>query len=147
MSIILPKPPLGEERQEWADWFEKVYLKLQEHNTREGINLLGSKTSVDMKTAASTTLFTSQRQVTTYISHVLVRSPSASLAGGTDYDFTNWKQAVDLSSLTATTDNIFLDSDNTKFTELSPETAFQITVNTGSTGAATADIDVFGYTG
>lgn len=110
------------------------------------ITLLESTSGVDMKTAASTTLFTVPPGKTAYITHVVVREPSASLAGGTDYDFTNWKQTVDLSSLTtANTDYIVLDGNNVKYTDLSAGTDFQITVNTGSTLNATATIDVFGY--
>ena len=33
----------------------------------------------------------------------------------------------------------------TKYTQIPASTAFQITVTTGSTGAATATVDVFGY--
>lgn len=110
------------------------------------ITLLESTSGVDMKTAGSTTLFTVPVGKVAYITNVVVRDPSASLAGGTDYDFTNWKQTVDLSSMTtANTDYMCLDCNNTKYTELSAGTNFQITVNTGSTLAATAVLDVFGY--
>ena len=110
------------------------------------ITLLESTSGVDMKTAASTTLFTVPVGKVAYITQVVVRDPSASLAGGTDYDFTQWRQTVDLSSMTtANTDYFVLDGNNVKYQELAASTAFQITVNTGSTAAATAVIDVFGY--
>jgi len=110
------------------------------------ITLLESTSGVDMKTAASTTLFTVPVGKVAYIAAVVVRDPSASMAGGTDYDFTQWKQTVDLSSLTtANTDYIVLDGNNTKYQELAASTAFQITVNTGTTAACTATLDVFGY--
>jgi len=80
---------------------------------------------------------------------IVVRDPSASLAGGTSYNFgTGFRNSgvIDLSSLTtANTDYIVLDQNNSKATEIAASTAFQITVTTGSTGAATATIDVFGY--
>jgi hypothetical protein len=115
---------------------------LREH----AITLLESTGSVDMKTAASTTLLTVPAGKVAYITHVVIRDPSASMAGGTDYDFTQWKQTVDLSSLTtANTDYIVLDGENTKYQELAAGTAFQITVNTGTTAACTTTIDVFGY--
>jgi len=102
--------------------------------------------SVDMQTVATTTLYTVPTGKILYVSHVVVRDPSASMAGGTDYDFTNWRQTVDLSSLTtANTDYIVLDGNNTKFTETGAGVAFQVAVNTGTTAACTATIDVFGY--
>ena len=107
---------------------------------------LSSTTSVDMKTAASTTLYTVPADKVAYITKIVIRDTSASLAGGTDYDFTQWRQTVDLSSLTtAGTDYIVLDGNNTKYQELAATTAFQITVNTGSTAACTATVDVYGF--
>ena len=115
-------------------------------NRETALTLLVSKSSVDMKTVGSTTLFTIPTGKVGYISQVVIRDPSASMAGGTDYDFTQWKQAVDLSSLTTlNTDYIFLDGNNTKYQELAAGTNFQITVNTGTTAACTATIDAFGY--
>lgn len=114
------------------------------------IVLLGSKSGVDMKTAASTTIFTTKEARKTRITHVVVRDPSASMAGGTVYTFGTGFRGnanVDLSSLTtANTDYIVLDQNNTKSTEISASTAFQITVGTGTTAACTATLDVFGYT-
>ena len=110
-----------------------------------GLGLLATTASVDMQTVAATTLYTIPAGKVVRISHVVIRNPSASLAGGTDYDFTDWRQAVDLSSLTTPdTDYIVLDGNNAKYTELPAGTAFQITVNTGATAAATATVDVFG---
>ena len=111
----------------------------------KAIGLLATVTGVDMKTVASTTLVTVPVGKTLYVSHVLIRDPSASMAGGTDYDFTNWKQTVDLSSLTTLgTDYILLDGNNVKYTETAAGVAFQITVVTGATAACTATIQVFG---
>ncbi len=110
------------------------------------VALLGSASGVDMKTVQANTIFTTQVGKVTRISHVVIRDPSASMAGGTDYDITQWKQTVDLSSLTTLgTDYIVLDGNNTKYQELAASTAFQITVVTGTTAACTATIDVFGY--
>ena len=107
---------------------------------------LATVTGVDMKTAASTTLYTGPAGKTTFITHVVIRNPSATLAGGTVYAFTGWRQAVDLSSMTTlATDYFVLDVNHAKYTALAAAAAFQITVTTGSTGAATATIDVFGY--
>jgi hypothetical protein len=101
---------------------------------------------VDMKTAASTTLYTVPSGKTFIPTHVCIRNTSASLAGGTSYSFTGWRQTVDLSSMTTlATDYIKLDCNNTKYTVAAAGSNFQITVTTGSTAACTATLDVFGY--
>lgn len=116
----------------------------------KGIALLGSAT-VDMKTAASTTIFTTPSDKLTRIVFAVIRDPTASMAGGTSYSFTQWLQTFSLATLTTSgTDYIVLDGSvagvNTKYQELAASTAFQITVTTGTTAACNATIDVFGYT-
>ena len=111
-----------------------------------GITKVSTTTAVDMKTAASTTLYTVPIGKTFYPIFVVIREASASLAGGTSYSFTGWRQTVDLSSMTALgSDFIALDGNNVKYTDNVAATNFQITVTTGSTAACTATIDVFGY--
>lgn len=111
------------------------------------ITKLATVTGVDMQTAASTTLFTVPAGKTFIPVMVVIRNPSATLAGGTSYGFTGWRAAIDLSSMTtATTDFMVIrGADVTKYTYVAAGANFQITVTTGSTGAATATIDVFGY--
>ena len=116
------------------------------------IALLSSTSSVDMKTAAKTTLYTVPPGKVAYVTHVVVRDTSASLAGGTDYDIgtganaDTWKQTNNLASMTtAATDYMVIDSNNTKYTESAAASEFGIKVITGSTLACTATIDVFGY--
>ena len=93
--------------------------------------------------AAATTLFTSAADVNVIITRVVVSAPTASLADGTDYDFTNWED-FDLSSMTtANTDYMILTS-TTKYTLLPPSTAFTITPSTGSTATAFAKVSVYG---
>lgn len=119
----------------------------------KAIALLSSTGSVDMQTAATKTdLYTIPVGSVAYVTHVIIRDPSATLAGGTDYDLgtgatcTTWEQTVDLSSLTTlNTDYIVISGSGTKYTECAAGDVFGIYVNTGSTGAATATIDVFGY--
>ena len=115
----------------------------------KAITLLGSAT-VDMKTAGTTTIFTTESGRVTRIVQVVVRDPTASMAGGTSYNFgTSFRNAgiIDLSSLIVSgTDYIVLDQNNTKSTEIASATAFQIVVTTGTTLACNAGIDVFGYT-
>lgn len=112
---------------------------------QKGLALLSSTASVDMKTAASTNLYTVPTGFTALVVGCAIRSVSASLAGGTSYSVTNFRQTFDLSSLTATTDQIFLDGNNAKYTSNAAGSTIQFTVTTGSTGAATATIDLWGY--
>lgn len=110
-----------------------------------GMALLSS-TVVDMKTAQANTLYTVPTGKVCRISHVVVRDPTASLVGGTSYSITNWKQAFSLAALTTLgTDYIVLDNENTKYTETAAGVPIQLTVTTGSTAAANATIDLFGY--
>jgi hypothetical protein len=116
------------------------------------VSLLGVQTDVDMQTAATNNIFTVPSGYKAYVTHVAVVNPSASLAGGTDYDFgwdasaTNWKQTVDLSSMTtATTDYMIISGTGTKYTRGDAGDVFKMKVVTGSTAAATADIYVFGF--
>jgi hypothetical protein len=108
---------------------------------------LSTTTSVDMKTAGATTLYTVPAGKTAYIMMVVIRDNSASLAGGTNYDFTGWRQSVDLSGMTTdnTTYRVLYATDNTSYTEAAAASTFQITVSTGATAAGTATIDVFGF--
>ena len=109
--------------------------------------ILTTTTWVNMQTAGGAqTIYTVPASKTAYITAFIVRDTSASLAGGTDYDFTNWRQNVDLSSMTtAGTDYMVIrGADVAKYTELAAGTAFQVTPSTGSTGAATATFDIIG---
>ncbi len=122
---------------------------LNEH----AITRLATVTGVDMKTAQKNTLYTVPTGKTAYVVFVVIREPSASLAGGTDYDFgtganaDTWRQTVNLSSMTtADTDYMVISgADVTKYTDNAAAAVFGIKPITGSTGAATATIDVFGF--
>lgn len=109
--------------------------------------------SVDMKTAGKTVLYTVPTGKVFYPIAVIVRDTSASLAGGTEYDFgtgTNadtWIQNVSLASMTTSgTDYMVITgADVTKYTECAATSEFGVKVITGSSAAATATLDVFGY--
>lgn len=107
---------------------------------------VSSTTGVDMKTAGATTLYTVPAGKVFYPVIVVIRDNTASLAGGTEYDFTGWRQNVDLSGMTTvgTTYRVLYATDNTSYTENAAAGTFQITVVTGATAAGTATIDVFG---
>lgn len=112
--------------------------------------IVASVPSVDMKTAGKTILYTVPVGKIFYPFAVIVRVQSATLAGGTEYDFgtgancDTWKQNVDLSSLTAVTDYIIITA-LTKFQNCVASDEFGVKVITGATDAATATIDVIGY--
>ena len=117
------------------------------------IGLLATVSGVDMKTAQKNTLYTVPTGKTAYVTHVVIREPSASMAGGTDYDFgtganaDTWRQTVDLSSMTtlATDYMVIAGADVTKYTDNAAAAVFGINVITGTTAACTATIDVFGF--
>lgn len=117
-----------------------------------GISLLSTSTLVDMKTASTKrTLYTVPTGKTCVVGKVVIRTTSASLAGGTSYAFggtatcNDWKTAVDLSGMTTLTTDVFIIMPTAKFTGYVAATVFGMYITTGSTSAATATIDVFGY--
>jgi hypothetical protein len=113
---------------------------------------VASIAGVDMKTAGKTALYTVPPGKIFIPVLVVVRNPSATLAGGTEHDFgtgedaDTWRQAVDLSSLTAPTDYMAIaGADVTKYAVCGAGSVFGIKVITGATDAATATVEVFGY--
>ena len=117
------------------------------------ITRLSTTSGVDMKTVGLSTLYTVPSGKTFYPVLVVIREPSASMAGGTDYDLgtgataNTWRQTVDLSSMTtlATDYMAIAGADVTKYTDCAAASVFGIYVNTGTTAACTATIDVFGF--
>lgn len=113
--------------------------------------LLASVASVDMQTVAKNSLYTVPPAKKAIVTHVVVRELSASLAGGTDYDIGDgadcdtWKQTNNLSGMTSTSNYMVITSDNTTYSTLDAGDVFGIKPITGSTAAATATLDVFGY--
>ena len=117
------------------------------------ITRLSTTPGVDMKTVALNTLYTVPSDKTAYITSVVIRETSASLAGGTDYDLgtganaDTWVQTNNLSSMTGTgTEYMEIrGAAGTKYADCATSSVFSIKVITGSTGAATATLDVFGF--
>lgn len=112
----------------------------------KAMTLLAS-VSVDMKTAASTPLFTVPIGKTLVITHAVMRNNTASLAGGTSYSITGFRSAFSLNAITAITTNyvVIQATDITSFTVQAAGTVINWTVTTGATAAGTATIDLFGY--
>lgn len=110
-----------------------------------------SVAGVDMKTVGLTQLYTVPAGKTMYPFAIIVRETSASLSGGTDYDFgtgalaNTWKQAIDLSSMTTPGTDYWIIGAATKFTDCAAGSVFGVYVNTGSTAACTATIGVIGF--
>ena len=115
------------------------------------LSKVASVASVDMKTAAKTTLYTVPVGKILLPFAIIVRVTSGSLAGGTEYDFgvgancDTWKQDVDLSSLTTPVTDYIIVTALTKFQNCVAGDEFGVKVITGATDAATATIDVIGY--
>ena len=126
----------------------KVFSGAVSFTNKSVITCLSTTASVNMKAGAGpTTLYTVPAGKTAIITHVVVRTISASLSGGSSFSFTGWRQTVDLSAITSAfaTSFICLDCNNAVYTPAVAASTFTITNTTGSTGDATATIDVFGY--
>lgn len=123
------------------------------------IKLLAS-VSINCQTATKQTLYTVPTGKVFILDHIVIRQPSASLAGMTDADFgaganaDDWLQQISLDSYTATTDCGKLQQPEqaagppivpTKTKVYVAADVFGILINTGSTGAATVTMDLFGY--
>ena len=82
---------------------------------------------------------------------VVIKKPTASLAGGTDFDLgdggaaNTWLNAVDLSGMTAATDFYVIDGSNAKYTIFDAGDVFGIIPVTGATADADATAELFGY--
>jgi hypothetical protein len=114
--------------------------------------LVASVADVDVQTAGKTTLYTVPAGKVFIPVFVVVRSPSASMAGGTEYDFgsgascDDWVQDVDLSGLTTPdTDSYIVAGQGAVYPVQTAGAEFGVKVVTGTTAACTATLDVFGY--
>jgi len=115
------------------------------------IALLASAT-VNLKNGdGKSTIYTVPVGKSMIVSHVVIRNPTASLAGGTDFDLgdgasaNTWKNTVNLSSMTAITDFMVIDGNNVKYTIFNAGDVFGIIPVTGATADADATADLFGY--
>lgn len=121
-------------------------MELKEHS----ICLLGSA-AVNLQAGdGKSDVYTVPPGKSAIVTHAVIRNPTASLAGGNDFDLGDgagadtWKTAVDLSGLTALTDSIVI-ANNAKTTVLDAGDVFGIIPVTGATLDAQAFMDVFGY--
>jgi len=114
------------------------------------LTLLGSAV-VDLQNGdGKTTVYTVPPGKTMIVFCVIIRTPSGSLAGGTDFDIGSgaladtWKQTNDLSLLTAITDYKVI-TDLAKHTMEVAGAEFGIIPVTGATADVTATMDLYGY--
>ena len=113
--------------------------------------LLGSAVVALQAGDTKTTVYTVPTGKSAIITKVIIRSPNASLADGTDFDIGSgalcdtWKQTNSLASMTAVTDYMVITSENTKYTLEAAAATFGILPITGATADVTATMEVFGY--
>jgi len=116
-----------------------------------GIGLLASET-VDLQNGdGKTTVYTVPANKKAIVTLTVIRQPTASLAGGTDFDIGDgasadtWKTANNLSGMTDTTDSKVIWDDGNDKTIFDAGDEFGIKPVTGATADAQATMDVFGY--
>ena len=124
------------------------------------ITKLSTTTIADMQSDTPTLnpLYTVPTGKRAIITMVVIRDPSATLAGMNDVDFgsgaipTDWlNNETGIGDMTATTDFMVLVAPSDEYSIIDGDNAtaanriFGMYVVSGSTGAATAVIDVFGY--
>ncbi len=116
------------------------------------VTQLSSTSGVDMQTGAKVALYTVPLGKACIVTHVIVRNPTAGLDGSaTDYDFGDgvnadtWLQAVDLQTMTLTSNYYIIESNNIKYVVFDAGDAFGVKAIDGSDDPATATIEVFGY--
>lgn len=118
----------------------------------KSISLLASISGVGLQNSdAKTILYTVPPGKKAIVTHCVVRNPTASLAGGTDFDFGDganadtWKNTVNLATMTATTDYMVVEGNNAKYTVYDAGDEFGVKPVTGATADAEGTIDIFGY--
>ena len=117
---------------------------------REKALTLLSTTVVDMETDQKNALFTVPAGKKCIVTHVVVREPSATLVGGTEYDLgddancTTWVQDTNLATLTDTNHQMMIHATGLLIV-FAALAVFGIRPVSGSNDPANATIDVFGY--
>ena len=117
-----------------------------------GIVLLATGT-VDLQNGdPKTTIYTVPPGKKAIVTHVVIKEPTASLAGGTDFNLGDgagadtWKETINLAAMTGTNDYVVIDSNNAILGAVfDAGDAFGIISETGATLDAQAEMDVFGY--
>ena len=115
-----------------------------------GVSVLGIAT-VDLKAGdGKTTIYTVPVGYAMIPIAVIIRNPTASLVGGSDFNLGDgaaadtWLNAVSLVSMIATTDFMIISSDNVKYTIFDAGDEFGIIPVTGATADAQATAILLG---
>ena len=118
----------------------------------KAIGLLATVTVNLQNGDSKSTAYTVPTNKKAIVTHVIIRNPTASLAGGTDFDIGDganadtWKTTIDLSGMTGTEDYMVIDNNNAVIAAVfDAGDAFGILPVTGATADADATMDVFGY--
>jgi len=126
----------------------------------KAVSLLGSATLNGQTTGSKQGIYTVPTGKIMIVDHVVFRDPTATLAGLVDMDLggdalcDDWLLQISLDAFTATTDYGKAQQPAqaagppivpVKVTEYAAAVIFGAYINTGSTGAASFDIDLFGY--
>ena len=126
----------------------------------KAVSLLGSATLNGQTTGSKQAIYTVPTGKIMIVDHVVFRDPTATLAGLVDMDLggdalcDDWLLQISLDAFTATTDYGKAQQPAqaagppivpVKVTEYAAAVIFGAYINTGSTGAASFDIDLFGY--
>lgn len=94
------------------------------------------------------TVPTGKSMITT---HVVIRGPSGTLVGGTDFSLGDganadtWATTINLTGMTNTTDYIVVNNIGVTKTIFNAADVFGIKPATGATADVTATVDLFGY--
>lgn len=118
----------------------------------KALSLLASGVAGMQTADGKTTLYTIPPGRKAVVTHVVVRQPTASLAGGTSFSLGDganadtWKTSVNLSTVTGTDDYFVITKDDAVVTAVfDAGDQFGIRAVTGATADADATLDVFGY--
>jgi len=113
--------------------------------------VLGGPVTVDLKDGdGKTTIYTVPVGYAMVPFGVIIKNPTASLAGGTDFNLGDgasadtWLNAVNLATMTATTDFYIIVSNGVKYTVYDAGDAFGIIPVTGATADAQATAILLG---
>lgn len=126
----------------------------------KSVSLLGSATLDGQTTASKQAIYTVPAGKVMVVDHVVFRDPSANLVGLADMDLggsalcDDWLLQVTLNAFTAVTDYGKVAQPAqaagppivpVKLTEFAAGVSFGAYINTGSSGVATFNVDLFGY--
>ena len=145
----------------WNGLAQSNFEKIAEfiNGLQDGINLLAS-VEIDCQSLVKQTIYTVPDDVIMIPHCLVIREPSATLAGLIDADFgsgasaNTWLQQISLDAFTGITDyGIIAQPDQAAGPPIVPvkktieiaAAVWGIKINTGSTGVATVTMELFGY--